>query len=82
MSRLTEARAALESLRSVLDRASMPISLIQLDRALQRMAQLEKVAELARLLTDDSTDPQRAEWARTHLGLAVVELDNHPETKE
>lgn len=81
MSHLTDARAALESLRDVLDRASMPISLDQLDRALQRMAQLEKVAELARRLDLLGQGP-RADRAAL-LDMALAELDHHyPETKE
>lgn len=79
MSRLIDAHRAVERLRA----HGLPSQRGALDAitlALGRMAQLEKVAELARAhcnrtgIGDDSQE--------FLLDLAVTELDNHPDTKE
>ena len=80
MSRLSAAQAELALLRDVLASAHMPIKLDQLQLALQRMAQLEKVAELARRRRN-AGDGARADRPAL-LDLALSELDNHPDTRE
>jgi hypothetical protein len=80
VSRLTEAQAEMLRLLDFLGKTNATIRLDALQFALQRMAQLEKVAELARdaeldLRGEDSD-------ALVLLRLAVTELDNHPDTKE
>jgi hypothetical protein len=89
VSRLTDARAALDML--IAEAGGQPPTSAELDAipdapavvsaALARMAQLEKVAELARTSVRGS-DPQAAEHATLLLDLALIELDNHPETNE
>jgi hypothetical protein len=80
VTRLTDAREAVEHLEAELDDLTVPAQLFAdlrtMDAALGRMAQLEKVAELARaLVADPGADPLL-------LNLAVTELDNHPDTRE
>jgi hypothetical protein len=85
VSRLTEARAALDVLEAELDDAAVPASLFaelrRVDFALKRMAQLEKVAELARAAVESElgTDASGPVWL---LELGLTELDNHPDTRE
>lgn len=85
MSRLTDARAALETVRFELDQDGQAkfckTETDALRAALARMAQLEKVAELARRLDLLGQGP-RADRAAL-LDMALAELDHHyPETKE
>jgi hypothetical protein len=80
VSRLTEAHRAVERLRA----HGLPSQRGALDAitlALGRMAQLEKVAELARRLVDPMGQGPRADRAAL-LDLALIELDHHPDTKE
>jgi hypothetical protein len=46
-----------------------------------RMAQLEKVAELARQAVDSSGTPGSRTYGAYLLGLALVDLDNHSDTR-
>jgi hypothetical protein len=76
VTRLEAARAGLERLEE--DTHHGP-SADAVRAALNRMAQLEKVAELARDVHDRlgrTTNPAYM------LGLALTELDNHPDTRE
>lgn len=84
MSRLEAARAALERLEQedpearkyvVPDRDRYALHL-----AIQRMAQLEKVAELARAAELDLRGEDSHSLLLLRLGL--TELDNHPDTRE
>jgi hypothetical protein len=84
VSRLTEAQADMCRLLDYLAKVNATIRLDALQFALQRMAQLEKVAELARpvvanLTTGAPIDDPHHVWL---LELALTELDNHPDTKE
>ena len=89
MSRLTEAQEALEMLAA--EAGGQPPTAAELnahpdaprvvEAALDRMAQLEKVAELARAAVSDALgdDASGPVWI---LSLALTELDNHPDTRE
>src|SRR4051812_15893606 len=79
VSRLTEAQAALEAVSETIDQEFWPDYQLeerdQLRAALARMAQLEKVAELARTSVR-GPDSQDAEHTTLLLDLAITELDN------
>jgi hypothetical protein len=81
MSRLTEAQAEMCRLLDELARTGSTFRLDALQFALQRMAQLEKVAELARPVADLFAGDLH-NHPTTLLRLALTELDNHPDTRE
>jgi hypothetical protein len=81
VSRLTAAHRATERLRGH-GHAPYRAELDAITLALGRMAQLEKVAELARDVTGQygsTLSDHHPEWL---LELALIELDNHPDTRE
>jgi hypothetical protein len=86
VTRLETARVALVEVRDELDREWWPGHCKEytdaLQAALARMAQLEKVAELARPVASRDAGPFVWTDACQLLDLALTELDNHSETKE
>jgi hypothetical protein len=84
VSRLADAHRAAERLRARTPRY-LPQYRAELDAitlALGRMAQLEKVAELARQLPPAVSAPATFEHPMWLLELALIELDHHPDTRE
>lgn len=81
MTRLADARAALDALDGMAPAgAERAEAVIVLEDALKRMAQLEKVAELARAAAHPGLRPDGP--GQLLLQLALVELDSHPDTRE
>jgi hypothetical protein len=82
VSRLTEAQADMLRLLDFLGKTNATIRLDALQFALQRMAQLEFVAELARPVAAQDAGPFGWADACQLLDLALTELDHHPDTRE